>query len=403
LDVTDPRLELCRAGKQYRIYPGAGARLRELLTGRPCHTRFDALADVDLSASSGESIGVIGDNGAGKSTLLKLIAGVLTPTAGSLKVRGRLTAILELGVGFHPDFSGRENIFYGGALMGIPRAELEKRLDSIIDFAELGDFIDRPVKTYSSGMFVRLAFSLATSVDPDVLIVDEALAVGDQSFQKKCIDRMAAFKRTGCTILFCSHSMHHVSQFCDRAIWIDGGRVARDGPADEVISAYTSSRLRRDEVREVMAREDTQTPPADEPPREGWCVVTALEVENRAVVRGCEIVFKLAFEVLRARDFVFALTVDRADGLRVIAESAIGCGGAVRLQPGAYRVEVGFDSAVLPPGQYGMSVGLLDETLLHIDDFRTLDIEITDPLWHRMPAMARAHVTWPSGLVASHE
>jgi lipopolysaccharide transport system ATP-binding protein len=287
--------------------------------------------------------------------------------------------------------------------MGIPRAELEKRLDSIIDFAELGDFIDRPVKTYSSGMFVRLAFSLATSVDPDVLIVDEALAVGDQSFQKKCIDRMAAFKRTGCTILFCSHSMHHVSQFCDRAIWIDGGRVARDGPADEVISAYTSSRLRRDEVREVMAREDTQTPPADEPPREGWCVVTALEVENRAVVRGCEIVFKLAFEVLRARDFVFALTVDRADGLRVIAESAIGCGGAVRLQPGAYRVEVGFDSAVLPPGQYGMSVGLLDETLLHIDDFRTLDIEITDPLWHRMPAMARAHVTWPSGLVASHE
>ncbi len=391
------RLQLEGVGKRYRLYPSPAARLRELLTGRPGHQAFDALHDVELVAREGESIGVIGDNGAGKSTLLKLVAGVLQPSAGRVRVQGRLTAILELGVGFHPEFTGRENIFYGGALMGVPRSALDARVDEIIAFAELENFIDRPVKTYSSGMFVRLAFSLATSVDPEILIVDEALAVGDQSFQKKCIDRMAAFKRDGCTILFCSHSMHHVSQFCDRAVWVDGGRIVEDGPADEVIAAYTSARLRREEVREVVAAGVTgHTGAAVEQRREGWCVVTALEVDCTAVTRGTVIRFRLAFEVLRARRFVFGLTVDRADGLRLVAESTIGSDGAVRLEPGEHVVEVGLDTGILTPGEYGISVGLLDETLLHIDDFRTVNVEISDPLWHRMPAMARATVNWPT-------
>lgn len=397
-----PRLKLQDVCKRYRVYPSASSRLLELLTGRERHVSFDALKSVSLQAVQGESIGIIGDNGAGKSTLLKLVAGVLKPSAGSIHREGRLTAILELGVGFHPDFTGRENIFYGGALMGIPRAELEQRLDDIIGFAELGDFIDRPVKTYSSGMFVRLAFSLATSVDPEILIVDEALAVGDQSFQKKCIDRMAAFKRAGCTILFCSHSMHHVSQFCDRAIWVDGGRIIEDGPADEVIAAYTSARLRREEVRELAERERID-PVKDDGPREGWCMVTALEADCSSVARGRVIRFRLAFEVLRARHFVFGLTVDRADGLRLVAESTIGSGGPVVLQPGAHVVEIGLDTAILTPGEYGISVGLLDETLLHIDDFRTVDVEISDPLWHRMPAMARASITWPAMQPAGFE
>jgi len=399
---ASPRLRLQAVSKRYRVYPSAASRLVELLTGRERHVSFDALKSVSLEAAQGESIGIIGDNGAGKSTLLKLVAGVLKPSAGSVRREGRLTAILELGVGFHPDFSGRENIFYGGALMGIPRAELEQRLDDIIGFAELGDFIDRPVKTYSSGMFVRLAFSLATSVDPEILIVDEALAVGDQSFQKKCIDRMAAFKRDGCTILFCSHSMHHVSQFCDRAIWVDGGRIIEDGPADEVIAAYTSARLRREEVRELAERERID-PVKDDGPREGWCMVTALEADCSSVTRGRMIRFRLAFEVLRARHFVFGLTVDRADGLRLVAESTIGSGGPVVLQPGAHVVEIGLDTAILTPGEYGVSVGLLDETLLHIDDFRTVDVEVSDPLWHRMPAMARASITWPAMQPAGFE
>lgn len=390
------RLKLEDVSKHYRFYASPGARLRELITGKVRHTTFHALDACNLSASAGESIGIIGDNGAGKSTLLKLVAGVLRPSSGAVTVSGRMTAILELGVGFHPEFSGRENIFYGGALMGIPRADLVKHVDGIIDFSELEAFIDRPVKTYSSGMFVRLAFALATSVDPEVLIVDEALAVGDQSFQKKCIDRMAAFKKTGCAILFCSHSMHHVSQFCDRAIWVDAGKIALDGAADDVIARYTSVRLRRD----ADSAAETKILPGDisDLPalhREGWCIVTSLVAAGNCFRCGDEIRFRLAFEVLHTRMFVFGLAVDRDDGLRVVAESAIGSGGAVQLVSGEYVVNVSFDSSILPPGKYAFSVGLLDDTLLHIDDFRTLDIEIIDPLWHRMPAIARAHVDWP--------
>lgn len=225
-------------GKQYRLYASPRERLRALVTGRSRHHSHWALQDVSFSLQRGQCIGVIGDNGAGKSSLLKLLAGTLQPSTGSIERVGRVTAILELGAGFHPDFSGRDNLYFGGSLIGINHAEMARLEPGIIEFCELGEAMDRPVKTYSSGMAVRLAFALVTAVQPDVLIIDEALAVGDQHFQKKCIERIMAFRSNGCTILFCSHSPYHIRHLCDVALWLKGGRVERLGATEPVLAAY---------------------------------------------------------------------------------------------------------------------------------------------------------------------
>jgi lipopolysaccharide transport system ATP-binding protein len=190
---------------------------------------------------------VIGNNGAGKSTLLKLLAGTLQPTTGRLHLQGRVTAILELGAGFHPDFSGRDNLMFAGSFMGISQESLARLAPSIIDFSELHDAIDRPVKTYSSGMVVRLAFALVTAVQPEVLIIDEALAVGDQHFQRKCIARIQQFREAGCTILFCSHSMYHIRQLCGRVLWLADGRLKAMGETEQVLAAYDMSLRQLDE------------------------------------------------------------------------------------------------------------------------------------------------------------
>lgn len=226
--------------KRYKLYESPSARLRELLTGRPQHKLHWALRDVSFQLRRGECLGVVGDNGAGKSTLLKLIAGTLQPSSGTLERVGRVTAILELGAGFHPDFSGRDNLYFSGAIIGIPAVQMAQLEDSIIDFAELHEAIDRPVKTYSSGMVVRLAFALVTAVEPDILIVDEALAVGDQHFQKKCSQRIDTFRQNGCAILFCSHSLYHVRKLCDHAIWLHHGQARRCGEVEAVLADYES-------------------------------------------------------------------------------------------------------------------------------------------------------------------
>ncbi|GBC85856.1 Teichoic acids export ATP-binding protein TagH [bacterium HR11] len=197
-----------------------------------------ALRDIHLEVYQGEIFGIVGRNGAGKSTLLKVIARVLRPTTGRVWVRGRIAPLLELGGGFHPELTGRENIFLNGTLLGRTRREIEERLDWIIDFAELEDFIDAPLRTYSTGMVARLGFAVATAWEPDILIVDEVLAVGDEAFQQKCRTRMAEFRNHGTTILMVSHSMPTVEALCHRAVWLDHGRIQALGPAREVAAAY---------------------------------------------------------------------------------------------------------------------------------------------------------------------
>ena len=233
-----PVLEVSGLGKEDRLYPSARSRLKALLTGRSHHQSHWALRDVSFALQRGQCLGVIGNNGAGKSSLLKLMAGTMQPTTGRMARIGRVTAILELGAGFHPDFTGRDNLYFGGSLIGIDSQAMRGLEDSIIAFSELGAAIDRPVKTYSSGMAVRLAFALVTAIEPDVLILDEALAVGDQHFQKKCVERIDVFRRNGCTILFCSHSLYHVRQLCDVALWLDAGRQRAFGDTEGVLASY---------------------------------------------------------------------------------------------------------------------------------------------------------------------
>jgi lipopolysaccharide transport system ATP-binding protein len=225
-------------GKAYRRYARPTDRAREWLFGGRRHEPFWALRELDLAVAAGEALGVIGDNGAGKSTLLALLTGTTRPTTGHVAVHGTLAAILELGAGFHPEFTGRHNARMHTALFGIAGEDADRRIEAAIAFSELGGFIDEPVRTYSSGMYVRLAFALAVSVDPDVLVIDEALAVGDQHFQTKCVDRIMSFRERGKTILFCSHNMYQVKKLCDRALWLRAGRVAGLGPVDEVIDGY---------------------------------------------------------------------------------------------------------------------------------------------------------------------
>lgn len=231
-------LEARQLSKRYRVNQTPAQRLGSLFGISYPEEGYWALKDVSFSLAAGQCLGVIGDNGAGKSTLLKLLADTLKPSHGSLMRTGRVTAILELGAGFHPDFSGRDNLRFGGGFIGLSPQEMQLLEQEIIDFSELGDAIDRPVKTYSSGMVVRLAFALVTAVQPQVLIVDEALAVGDQHFQKKCIARIDEFRANGCTILFCSHSLYHVRQLCDQVLWLDHGQVRGFGPMEEVLTAY---------------------------------------------------------------------------------------------------------------------------------------------------------------------
>jgi len=224
--------------KHYRVYLRPLDRLKEALTRRPCHQLVRALENVSFQIPHGQTLGIIGENGAGKSTLLKILAGTVTPSSGHLKKKGRVAALLELGSGFHPEFSGRGNIHLNAALLGLPESEIREQEGAIIEFAELAEVIDRPVKTYSSGMYMRLAFSIATSVDPDILIIDEALGVGDQKFQQKCVDRMMGFKEAGKTIIVCSHSMFMINTLCAESIWLADGGMRSHGKTSTVISEY---------------------------------------------------------------------------------------------------------------------------------------------------------------------
>jgi len=244
--------------KTYKLYRKPSDRLKEAMlpTKRKYHQEFNALNGVSLNVGKGDALGILGRNGSGKSTLLKLITGVLTPTAGSIQVGGRISAILELGAGFNPEYTGRENIYLNGLMMGYTRERMQERIDDIISFADIGTFIDQPVKVYSSGMFARLAFAVSINVEPDILIVDEALAVGDIRFQSKCIDKMKQLKEEGTTILFVSHATEQVKRFCNKAVWLKDGQVEAYGESSEIVDRY------EDYMKNNNEGEQQYSPPA---------------------------------------------------------------------------------------------------------------------------------------------
>lgn len=246
------------ASKTYRLFSRPSDRLWQALFGRSkaYYTEFEALSNIDFSLGKGEAFGIVGVNGAGKSTLLQLIAGTIQPTTGKVRSHGRIAALLELGSGFNTEFTGRENIYLNAATLGLGKQEIDQKIDGIIEFSGIGLHIDQPVKTYSSGMYVRLAFSIATSVEPDILIVDEALSVGDGAFARKSFDRIMQIKESGATVLFCSHTLFHIEVFCDRALWLHKGEIQEIGNVSSVLSKY------QEFLDRLAEGSDTVAPPA---------------------------------------------------------------------------------------------------------------------------------------------
>ncbi len=250
--------------KIYKLYQSPSQRLKEMILRKPLHGEFTALNNISFSIQKGETFGIIGENGAGKSTLLKILARTLKPTFGEMTIIGRIAALLELGAGFNPEFTGEENIYLNAYLMGLSKTEIDDKRQEIIHFSELGDFIKRPIKTYSSGMHVRLAFSIATSVDPDILIIDEALSVGDEYFQKKCINRMMQFREAGKTILFCSHSMYHIQELCEKTLWLHKGSNKGLGDTGKIITDYQNyerekSAVLKEKAADILSPADSET------------------------------------------------------------------------------------------------------------------------------------------------
>lgn len=377
-------LRVSGLGKEYRLYASPRQRLKALFTSRTLHTSHWALRDVSFELQRGQCIGVIGDNGAGKSSLLKLLAGTLQPSVGSIERAGRVTAILELGAGFHPEFTGRHNLYFGGSLIGIDAAQMAQLEQSIVEFSELGDAMDRPVKTYSSGMVVRLAFALVTAVQPDLLIIDEALAVGDQHFQKKCVERIMAFRSAGCTILFCSHSPYHIRHMCDVAMWLEGGRIREFGPTEPVLGAYElNTRLRDQKTDDVAA--------ASGPNAQGTRGSADVDTPEQAVGRGSARIHSVEIShlgageppLLDSRDLVATITVhgraDERPNIGFMIEQSRGSGitslatheeGATPrlLADGRWQTTLTFPNLPLHSGEYVVSTFLFDESGLVVYD-----------------------------------
>jgi lipopolysaccharide transport system ATP-binding protein len=327
-------IEIKDLSKIYRIYPSPLHRLKEIVSKRKLHSDFVALDNINLAIRKGETFGVIGENGAGKSTFLKIVARTLHPTRGEIATNGRISALLELGAGFNSELTGEENIFLNAYLMGLSKQEIEAKKDGIIDFSELGAFIKRPVKTYSSGMHVRLAFAIATSVDPDILIVDEALAVGDNHFQKKCVDRMMNFKRSGKTILFCSHSMYLVQELCEKAMWLHKGEIQGVGDAGSVISQYQNFEREKEAILRKESPRESHSANVD---ASGPIIITSVSIRdkyNNAVeminpleplnitmkvsCTGKDLKGHIGFAVIRNDDIMCFGTMTHFDGLEPI-------------------------------------------------------------------------------------
>lgn len=278
-----PRISVSNLHKDFKIYDKPQDRLTEIILRRRKHLIYHVLSDISFAVPDGKSLGIIGDNGAGKTTLLKLLVGTLQPTGGEILIRGRVAALLELGAGFHPEFSGRKNIYLNASLLGVPDANIAQLENDIIEFSELDYFIDRPVKTYSSGMYVRLAFSIATMVRPDILVIDEALSVGDMAFQKKCVMRMNEFREEQKTMVFCSHSMFHVQELCDTAIWLDKGKIREIGDSDKVVGHYEdycNSKKTYHSIREDMPAELAQSGATGAGSKVQDCRINSLTVKS---------------------------------------------------------------------------------------------------------------------------
>lgn len=355
--------------KEYFIYDKPADRLKEIFTKQKRHRKFNALGPINVKVRKGETLGIIGENGAGKSTFLKLVAGVIEPTSGIIEVSGKVSAILELGTGFNPEFTGRENVLLNGTLLGLTVDEINSRMNDIIKFADIGEFFDMPVKTYSTGMYLRVAFSLAVNVNADIIVIDEALAVGDGLFEKKCIDRIWELKRNGVTILFCSHSLYTISNFCDKVMWLKEGKIEQLGETKSVISMYEDYLREKEEINEnknnSIESKGLELKIAE---------VKNIEIRDNghliidSVKHGSNIEVKVDFEIYEDRYVYVGFAIDRNDGLCCYADSM----GMQGMEPfkgiGHKSIRLFFKNFPLLSGTYKFVIFLLDETGICVYD-----------------------------------
>jgi len=372
--------------KSYRLFNHPGDRVKQFLSLglRQYHRKFIALQDVSFDIRRGETIGIIGRNGSGKSTLLQLVCGILKPTAGSISASGRVSALLELGAGFNPEFTGRENVYFQGALMGFSKAEIDSRFDCIKSFADIDTFMDQPVRTYSSGMYVRLAFANMIHADSDILVIDEALAVGDEAFQRKCLDKLTDHLADQSKILiFVSHNIRQIERICSRTLWLSGGRLVQDGEATEVCNAY------QDFIHgQIM---DTYSPPHD---RKVTVVPRELEVTRITLCHdgGGDPIDEVAMHdsVMVVIDLVSSVSLDAleivvalhtADAIPVIAATTAMLKTQTDLSPGQYCIKCRISNLPLLPGIYYLHVSVLDRFRRNIwSNHRKLALRILPPL-----------------------
>lgn len=342
------------------------------LQGQVKHEVFWALKDVTLTVESGEIFGIIGQNGAGKSTLLKLIARVLRPNLGRVRVRGRVAPLLEIGAGFHPELTGRENIYLNGAMLGFTRREMDARFERIVDFAELGDFIDAPLRTYSTGMWARLGFAVATDVEPDILIIDEILAVGDAAFQHKSTRRIDSFRERGTTILLVSHNMDMVEKLCSRAAWLDHGKVVAIDSAKSVVDRYLG-RVRQEESSLL-----SQEQPIPEGKRWGSRKIEVSRVRILNSDHQPQAVFSTGDELLLEMEYatrrevqspVFGIAIHRADGVHITGPNTGFAGVETGKVDGKGRVTYTIPYLPLLEGEYNFSVAIVDRDDTELFDY----------------------------------
>ncbi|MBD1842317.1 ABC transporter ATP-binding protein [Cyanobacteria bacterium FACHB-63] len=389
-------ISLKNVSKCYKRYARPVDRLKEmLLPGKSRAESFWAIRDIDLDISKGETVGIVGQNGAGKSTLLQVITQTLTPTTGSLRVNGRISALLELGSGFNPEFTGRQNVFFNGRILGLTQAEIEERFDRITGFADIGDFIDQPVKTYSSGMFIRLAFAVAVNTDPDILIVDEALAVGDVFFQQKCFTRLRELQESGVTLLFVSHDSGAVCKLCDRAILIEHGKVVLDATPRQVVDLYEAKLLKR---KDQTPNSIAITMPDSQGKSDQTAVMSSGSVKPQfvqlldehdrvvhTVLSDAEIKLAIGLEFLESAEDPHVGFKIRGRTGEVVFESNTWC-----MRQTIGQVEAGTSIEVrflfnvpLPPGEYTITLGVADggigqyefkRSLLMLHDTMTLKV-----------------------------
>lgn len=354
--------------KNYRLYHERNQYLKAaILKGRRArYEEFWALKGIDFEVPTGSTFGVIGSNGSGKSTLLKTMAGILQPDKGSIVIDGRVSALLELGAGFHPELSGQENVYLNGAILGLTKKEIEARFDDIVEFAGIAEFIDTPVKNYSSGMFVRLGFAVAAHVEPDVLLIDEVLSVGDESFQRRCAEKIDEFRRDGRTIVFVSHGLGQVEQLCQDVAWIDKGELRMLGPAAEVISAYQGDSHQAERVE----GEQGSRWGSGEAQIVGVSMRDATGTES-AVLNTLEPT-TIDVDVTAhtpLQDTVVVVRIDSLAGPTVWETSTRRSGRAIGLIDGPASVKVSIPSLPLLEGVYDLTVGLMDGTEVHPYDF----------------------------------